>query len=201
VTAPMTPSAPDAPPVAPGVEVHTPDGLMPRRDTAAGPESRGRDEGPAAAPLVVRVHGVPAPQGSKRAFRNVHTGRIQQVESSKRVKPWRTDVKEAALGVIEQTGWQRAEGAVDLAITFVFARPKNHYGTGRNAHLLKDSAPGFPAAGPDLDKLVRSTADALGEAGAWKDDKQVVHVDAWKVYESRVDGFPGARIEVRVIDE
>jgi crossover junction endodeoxyribonuclease RusA len=174
---------------------------MPRRDTAAGPESRGRDEGPAAAPLVVRVSGLPAPQGSKRAFRNQHTGRIQQVESSKRVKPWRTDVKEAATTAMERSGWQRAEVAVDILITFVFVRPQSHYRTGRNAHLLRDAAPAYPVTAADIDKLARSTLDALTAAGVWRDDKIVAHLDTWKVYESPTDGQAGARIEVRVIDE
>jgi hypothetical protein len=54
-----------------------------------------------AAPLRERAElsffasGMPAPQGSKRAFRNSHTGRIQQVESSKKLPGWRSDVRDA----------------------------------------------------------------------------------------------------------
>lgn len=55
-------------------------------------------------------------------------------------------------------------------VTFHLPRPKGHYRTGANAHLLRDSAPEQPSVKPDLDKLVRSTMDGLSEAGVWHDD-------------------------------
>ena len=42
--------------------------------------------------ITIRVVGIPAPQGSKTLTR---WGAM--IEASKKVKPWRTDVKEAAL--------------------------------------------------------------------------------------------------------
>src|SRR4051794_17385384 len=53
---------------------HTPAGA-----TADGGVETTGDVGvaPAGAPFVFVVHGLPAPQGSKSAFRNAHTGRIQ----------------------------------------------------------------------------------------------------------------------------
>ena len=51
------------------------------------------------AALTITVHGTPAPQGSKR-----HVGNGVMVESSKKVKPWRQDVKHAALEVIQPAG-------------------------------------------------------------------------------------------------
>ncbi len=166
----------------------------------------GAVEHPAAPPvLTIRVLGTPAPQGSKRAFRNKHTGRIQQVESSERVKPWREAVKWAARQAMEMPDLVLAHNAnvalfdcpVEVAVTFTMPRPKGHYRTGRNAHLLRDAAPLFPAGTPDLDKTVRSTFDGLGEAGVWRDDAQVVYVSAWKIYESARYGLPGAHITVR----
>ena len=47
---------------------------------------------------------------------------------------------------------------------------------------------------PDIDKLLRSTLDALGEAGLWADDSQVVHVQSSKDYAD--DRPPGALIKV-----
>lgn len=146
--------------------------------------------------LTLRVLGTPAPQGSKSAFRNKYTGRIQQVESSKRVKPWREAVKQAAVDAITATSWDRIEGPVELAIVFVFARPKSHFRTGRNANLLRDNAPDWKASTPDVSKAIRATEDALTDAGVWRDDGQVVHVEATKVYENRVWGLPGAHITV-----
>ncbi len=147
--------------------------------------------------LTIRVLGTPAPQGSKSAFRNKYTGRIQQVESSKKVKPWREAVKQAAADAIMASAWERAEGPVELHIVFVFARPKSHFRTGRNAHLLRDDAPHWRASTPDISKTVRATEDALTDAGVWRDDGQVVHVTALKVYEGRVNGLPGAHITIR----
>lgn len=134
-----------------------------------------------------RVYGTPAPQGSKR-----HVGNGVMVESSKRVKPWRQDVKEAALNAIEYL--LPLDGPLDIHVTFLLKRPASHFRTGKNAHLLRDAAPLWPAKKPDIDKLLRSTLDALGEAGLWRDDAQVVRVVAVKDYADSEP--PGARIQV-----
>jgi Holliday junction resolvase RusA-like endonuclease len=57
----------------------------------------------------------------------------------------------------------------------------------------------WPAKRPDLDKLLRSTFDGLGTAGAWGDDSQVVEVTARKVYPGEgIDALnvPGAVIRI-----
>lgn len=123
--------------------------------------------------LTFFVHGTPAPQGSKR-----HVGNGVMVESSKKVKPWREAVKYAAL----EAGVEQFTGPVSVRVTFWMARPKSHYRTGKKAHLLRHDAPEWAAGRPDLDKLLRSTFDALGEAGVWRDDSQVVLVSACKRY-------------------
>ncbi len=52
---------------------------------------------------------------------------------------------------------------------------------------------------PDLSKLVRSTEDALSDAGAWEDDARVVECLARKVYAGDPDALhiPGAVIRIR----
>lgn len=153
--------------------------------------------------ITIRVYGTPAPQGSKR-----HVGRGVMVESSKKVKPWREAVKQAALDLImvaSDTGQLTAgfplDGPLLVEFAFTFARPKSHYRTGRNAHLLRDSAPPYPAVVPDLSKLIRSTEDALTDAGVWTDDSRVVaYRDPRKVYAGSADPdalhAPGAVIRV-----
>ncbi|NUS83714.1 MAG: RusA family crossover junction endodeoxyribonuclease [Streptomyces sp.] len=127
---------------------------------------------PAAGPgpaITLTVHGLPAPQGSKR-----HVGGGVMIESSKKVKPWRQDVKYIAIAATEAApDWTLLDGPLAVAMTFTFDRPKGHYRTGRNAHLLRDAAPIRPAGVPDLSKLVRSTEDALTGI-VWKDDARVV---------------------------
>lgn len=155
---------------------------------------------PATGPLVITVHGTPAPQGSKR-----HVGNGVMIESSKKVKPWREAVKWAVLNqsdvchcgsLISEHGptenhsavpiWgPPLTGPVHVSVTFRFARPKSHFRTGANSHMLRDNAPVFPSGRPDLDKVLRSTMDALGEAGVFKDDAQVVLIGAGKVYADR----------------
>lgn len=151
--------------------------------------------------ITITVHGLPAPQGSKR-----HVGRGVMVESSKKVKPWRQDVKHAALAITEAlTDWTVLDGPLAVAMTFTFDRPKGHYRTGRNAHLLREAAPTRPAGMPDLSKLVRSTEDALTGV-VWKDDARVVeYVRLGKWYaETDADDVltvPGCVIHVWPLDE
>ena len=147
--------------------------------------------------LSFTVHGMPAPQGSKRVVTagGKAGGRAVLAESSKRVKPWREAVKEAARVAIDAAplGTSQMAGPVGLEVHFRFPRPKGHYGTGRNAGKLRASAPLRPAVAPDLSKLIRSTEDALTEAGVWRDDALVVSVIAGKFYSE--DG-PGATITI-----
>jgi len=130
----------------------------------------GLDEAEAAA-FACTVRGRPAPQGSK-SFKGRAGGKGVMVESSKHVKPWRTDVKHAALAAVGDA-WTLLDGPLVVSMVFTFPRPKGHWRTGRNAHLLRDSAPTRPATIPDLSKLVRSTEDALTQV-VWTDDARVV---------------------------
>lgn len=108
------------------------------------------------------------------------------VESSKKVKPWREAVKYAALD--QNHRWPPLDGPLLVEFAFTFARPKSHYRTGRNAHLLRDSAPPYPAVVPDLSKLIRSTEDALTDAGVWTDDARIVaYHQPRKVYTGAAD--------------
>jgi len=126
--------------------------------------------------------GLPAPQGSKKAFYNPRIGRVQVVEDSKKTKPWRHDVMAAAFDHIGDQQWTPVDHAVRIHLEFYFPRPKAHFRTGRNQHLLRDGAPSMHTTKPDLDKLVRSTFDALTAAGVWRDDKLAADVHAVKRY-------------------
>lgn len=73
------------------------------------------------------------------------------------------------------------DGPLEVVVTFTLAKPRT----------VKRE---MPHVRPDVDKLLRSTLDALGSAGVYGDDSQVVHSDALKVYGI----IPGASIIVRV---
>lgn len=75
---------------------------------------------------------------------------------------------------------------------FYVERPKKHFGTGRNAHVLKDRYRDCrPTGRPDLSNLVKLVEDAL-TTNAWADDDQIVRIIAEKDFGSR------ARTVVRV---
>lgn len=105
-------------------------------------------------------------------------------ESSSRVKPWRHSVSYACR---EQYKGPVIEGPVGMEIEFVLPRAKGHYGTGRNAGKLKDSAPQHctSATWGDVDKLARSTLDGLAvRTGGCvlADDRLVVELSLRKRY-------------------
>lgn len=151
--------------------------------------------------VIITVTGTPAPQGSKKGF--VVGNRAVVVDDNKPVlRNWRADVKDAAEKALMArvpyvSDWQ---GAIGVEIEFRFARPKGHYRTGRNAHILRDSAPLHPQVKPDIDKTTRAVLDALKAAGALKDDARVTDLHAVKRYCSR-DQPPGAVIRIREIWE
>lgn len=145
--------------------------------------------------LTVVVLGHPAPQGSKR-----HVGRGIMVESSKHLAPWRDAVRTDARDAIEKLGsaWPGTLcQPVTLRMVFTFVRPKSHFRAGRNAHLLRDSAPVFPHGKPDLSKLARSTEDALKDAGVLADDALIVAYGRLaKVYANNPWGFDAEALTV-----
>ena len=131
--------------------------------------------------ITFRVVGVPAPQGSKSYRGHSAAGHAILSESSKKVKPWRQDVAAAATQAMYDR--ETMTGPVCAAFTFFLQRPKSAAKKRRH-----------PDRKPDLDKLVRSTMDALVTAGVMHDDAQVIWISAAKEYAL---GDPlGARISV-----
>lgn len=110
--------------------------------------------------IAFRVFGVPQPGGSKRGFVNPRTGRVVIIEDTKHNKSWRESVLQAAVPFAPSLPLR---GPLCLYITFLMPRPKGHYRTGRQAHLLRESAPLFHTSKPDATKLLRSTEEALAD--------------------------------------
>lgn len=121
------------------------------------------------------VPGKASPSGSKKAFAHPKTGRIIVMDTAKRKDSWQSRVSlfaSQAMADVKLTA-EEFTGPVTMSIEFYFSRPKSHFRTGRNAHLLKADAPEQHIQKCDLTKLVRCTEDALTGI-AWKDDCQVV---------------------------
>lgn len=120
------------------------------------------------ATIRFEVIGRPQQRGSKRAF--VRGGKPVVTDMNKKSSSWMQQVRESAAEAMG--GRDLIRRPVVLSVVFRFARPKSHYGTGRNAGRLKDSAPGIHSQTPDLAKLVRCLEDALTGV-VWADDRQV----------------------------
>jgi crossover junction endodeoxyribonuclease RusA len=134
------------------------------------------------------VYGTAAPQGSKR-----HVGNGVMLESSDRVRPWRQDVRFAALEK-RPPDWDMTT-PMRIVLEFWFSRPASHYGTRDGMSNLKVSAPREPISARigDIDKLERAVLDALTGV-AYLDDRQVVDVLARKSYLLQQDAAPYTRI-------
>lgn len=169
--------------------------------------------------LHIRATGTPAPQGSVSAFaikkKGAYTGRVGMRSDNPALGDWRWAVQYSAAAAAVQ--YWRGLSADDIAATgpyvfgpgepviyeimFYIARPKGHYGTGKNAGVLRASAPMWPMGGKhgdDVDKLQRAILDGLQAGGIVADDKQFVGTTGtFKVYADLQP--PGADIWVRSV--
>jgi Holliday junction resolvase RusA-like endonuclease len=131
------------------------------------------------------VPGRPVPQGSKTAFVNKKTGRPIVVDKDMRLPEWRMKITAHARDAIAHHSLALMfpmTGPVGIRVDFILDRHKSHYGTGKNAGVVKESAPRYPATMPDIDKLLRAILDGLTDARVWDDDGQVVWVQAGKYW-------------------
>jgi len=145
--------------------------------------------------LYVEVPGLPLPQGSKRAVRNVHTNKLSVIDNNPRLAQWRMQITNYTRQEMAEWGEYPIKGAIAIQIGFFLPRPLSHYGTGKNAGVLKANAPEYPTHAPDLDKLERAILDGCTDAGTWLDDAQVVDIISAKRYADR-GVVPGAHFAV-----
>jgi Holliday junction resolvase RusA-like endonuclease len=151
---------------------------------------------PAQPDLEFTVHHRPAPQGSKR-----HVGGGRLLEQSRRVKPWRDAVDTAARAAmnarwLEGRGEETLDGPLSLEVVFTVRKPTSAPKRRVTWPTTRDSG--------DIDKLLRSTFDALTTAEAIADDARIVEVTARKVFpEEGLDALaaPGAVIRVWKLTE
>jgi Holliday junction resolvase RusA-like endonuclease len=133
----------------------------------------------AAPALAVAIPGKPRTQGSMTLARNPRTG-------AEFAKYGEHTVAHRNLAVhLFRAAWAGSEplaGPVAVRILATFARPKAHYGTGRNAGVLKDWAPVWHDQAPDSDKVARLLLDAMTIAGVYWDDAQVAVLRVEKVW-------------------
>ncbi|UVT31498.1 RusA-like resolvase [Mycobacterium phage Sejanus] len=118
------------------------------------------------------VAGVPAPQGSKKAMpirnKKGELVRINQLESSKKVGPWRDQVATASRTAMG--GRPPLGGPARARLEFVLYRPKT---------TPKSKATPPAIKYPDVDKLTRAVFDGMGGVVV-ANDSQIIDVHATK---------------------
>lgn len=141
------------------------------------------------------VLGTPRPQGSMSLFRARSGHEVAKYADT--VYEWRGIVCVGARAA--RPAGPALEGPLQVGLGFDLARPKSHFGTGRNAGRLKLAAPQWMSTAPDLDKLVRAVLDAIGDAGVWwYDDGQVAQLTASKRYCAEGE-VPGVVVSIKEI--
>jgi Holliday junction resolvase RusA-like endonuclease len=123
------------------------------------------------------IHGKPQSKGSKQAF--VAGGRAHLRDSNKHAAGWQAAVAETAGRA--RSGGDLLDGPLQISATFVFARPKSHFRTGKHAGELRPDAPKYHAQKPDADKLLRTLGDGLTGALV-RDDCILARLSVWKLW-------------------
>jgi crossover junction endodeoxyribonuclease RusA len=153
--------------------------------------------------LQFTVFGTPIPKGSTRSFaiarlingKRVYTGKTVNVQSNEDdLRPYEAKIRDAAI----QAGARVVTGPVVVNVAFGFRRPKNHFGSGKNAAILKVTAPEHHTKKPDADKLLRSILDGLTNV-VYADDAQVVRSNVVKQWCYGPSAEPRATIEVQYL--
>lgn len=128
--------------------------------------------------LTIRVHGIPVPQGSMKAFNRRGGGPPIVTSDNPKTRPWKAAISAEAAVAVAKAGLEDpafGRDPVAVAITFRLPRPKGHFGT----KGLLPSAPKYPGVHPDLDKLARAVLDAMTGI-VFRDDAQVVAMEVYK---------------------
>lgn len=139
-------------------------------------------------PIEFFVPGEPKAQPRPRAFaRRMGDKFVARVYDAGTAEGWKSAIALAARGHIPASPML---GPIRLTLDFAFARPRSHYGTGRNAAVLKPTAPPDHIGKPDLDNLEKAVMDCLTTLGFWGDDSQVWSKMTSKSYSRE----PGVRV-------
>lgn len=140
------------------------------------------------------VAGMPAPQGSKRAFANHKTGKIVVTEmAGEKLVEWRSRLTSEAWRAMYDGGrldlrQPPLTGPLGVSLAFTLPKPKSAPKNRRT----------WPDKRPDLDKLVRSTLDGL-TGPVFADDAQVIMLESFKYYPGEGSfalGYPGVNLTV-----
>lgn len=113
--------------------------------------------------------------------RHRHTSRGKFVRT---YDPSQSDKQDFLSIVQKQAPKSPIEGPIKITIACFFSRPKSHYRSGKNAHLLKDNHPKWHTTKPDGDNLLKFVKDALNKV-YWRDDSLICDERVVKLYSDK----------------
>jgi Holliday junction resolvase RusA-like endonuclease len=146
--------------------------------------------------ISLYIPGVPVPQGAVKTF--IAGGKARGRHSNaKELQDYRARIAMVASEEMARAGahaGQLIDAPVEIEVDFYMPRPKSHFGSGKNAQLLKASAPAFPGTRPDLSHLIRAFEDGLSGV-VIRDDSLVARVTASKKYA----GKPRTEARIKVL--
>ena len=129
------------------------------------------------------------PKGQPRVKAS-RRGKFVHIYTPKIADEWKLEVATAFALYRDQVPAEYT--GIEVHIAAYFRRPQSHYGTGKNALIVKDAAPNNHASKPDCDNVAKAILDALTTAGAWTDDAEVTTLAIIK----RWSKTPGAQIRI-----
>ncbi len=95
--------------------------------------------------------------------------------------------KDDFIKAIENFPEEKMTKPIKCILNFYCKRPKIHYKSGKNAHILKDTSPKYNINNKDLDNMVKFVLDALNDK-LYTDDSLIFEISCSKMY-SEGDGY------------
>lgn len=92
--------------------------------------------------------------------------------------------KDDFIKTIENFPEEKMTKPIKCILNFYCKRPKIHYKTGKNAHILKDTAPKYNINNKDLDNMVKFVLDALNDK-LYTDDSLIFEITCSKMYSEK----------------
>jgi len=96
--------------------------------------------------------------------------------------------KDEFVKVIGDLPEEKMSKPIKCTLHFFCKRPKNHYKTGKNSNILKDTAPKYNTNNKDLDNMVKFVLDALNDK-LYTDDSLIFEITCSKLYSEKADGY------------
>jgi Holliday junction resolvase RusA-like endonuclease len=163
---------------------------------------------------------MPQPRARARAIKAKNGKAFASVYNSydARTKAWKVAVERALFENFRFGFEDYDKSAFCVSLWFQFARPKNHFRTGKNSHLMKDDAPELHTKKPDVDNLAKLVMDAGERHGEnmkayenlvlselksnkiYKNDSQIVKLVSMKSW-SADPGCLASIVQIRTFEE